>query len=168
MKGEIGRCPDNPFADPAPHKTVKVQYKDMEADIDEEIAPLILELWKRDLITINSCQGHFEEPTWIQFMSFIDAIDFINLIAKYPSKKELKITKFWDTLYGHIFGYGEGDNWEYSIYPMNWNIEETLINNDEIIEKCVGKTDINFQVSIRFPQKDLPEIMQRLVSAAGK
>ena len=46
------------------HKTVQVKYKDMIAEIDEEIAPLILEIWKADINTDNSCQANPDED-WI-------------------------------------------------------------------------------------------------------
>ena len=36
------------------HKTVRVRWEDLDAQIDEEIAPLILALWKASLLTMMS------------------------------------------------------------------------------------------------------------------
>lgn len=42
------------------HTTTHIQYKDMEADVDEKVAPLVLALWKRGIETLFSCQDYGE------------------------------------------------------------------------------------------------------------
>ena len=49
------------------HQTTHIKYGALEADIDIEIAPLILELWKGDMYTIASCQSNADNDIWIKF-----------------------------------------------------------------------------------------------------
>lgn len=62
------------------HPQASVRVGDWQADVDEELAPLITELWQAGWETIRSCQEHVSGLVWIQFawpdegMSFLDAV----------------------------------------------------------------------------------------------
>ena len=55
------------------HRQIRVKYGDLEGDVDEELAPLILELWKADMETFSSCQDAGESlidlPTHLPHMA---------------------------------------------------------------------------------------------------
>lgn len=131
------------------HKTVRVRYGSMDAPIDIMIAPLIKELWKRDILTMNSCQENKPGIIWIQFISPGDAIHFLDLAGQIPSKKDLKTYKFWDTMYGRMTHAGGFAQWEYDCWVQNVGEKNHCI-------------DFRMAISIRFPQTDLPEIMERI------
>lgn len=129
------------------HKTVRVRCNGMDAQVDVMIAPLINKLWYHGIFTTNSCQENKPGIIWIQFMTPDDAIGFLNVVARIPTKKQLKDYTFFDTMYGRISREGVFGSWEYDI-----TIENTGENT--------GKIDFNFLVAIRFPQTDLPAIMK--------
>src|SRR6266540_6661346 len=54
------------------HKQAHIQHGEIEADVDERIAPLIVELWRAGVTTRMSCQefGEYDGPpsgVWIVF-----------------------------------------------------------------------------------------------------
>lgn len=127
------------------HKTIRVRVGDMDASIDEMLAPLIKRLWQCGILTTNCCQENKIGISWIEFMTPGDATDFLNVVADIPSKRDLKNYNFWDTLYGRMSRCGGFGEWEYSI------------NTDNIGEKR-GDICFNFTIGIRFPQTDIPAI----------
>jgi len=70
------------------HKTVHVQHGGEAAEIDELIAPLILELWKAEIPTCQSCQdspcgsGFF----WLQFDEQGALERFLNMVALFTKE----------------------------------------------------------------------------------
>ena len=79
------------------HKTVHVKVGLFEAEIDEEIAPLIEEIWKAGMGTTNSCQENQPDVAWIEFYSSIDAAEFLDVVAGEYSDE-------FDSLYNRIRG----------------------------------------------------------------
>lgn len=152
------------------HKQVKVEWNGMTADVDEGIAPLILALWRAGINTFNSCQENSPGVAWVEFVSAQDACEFLNLVAVYPSEDELRIVNdrtyvgdvpFWETLYWRATSPGESGAWTYDVHPMNYGVEEDVIN-DEVVSTKVGPSDFDFSVSIRFPTTDMALILERL------
>jgi len=72
------------------HKQVRIRHGEMEADVDEEIAPLILELWRAGVETISSCQNYLGFGVWI-IVSAASAAAFDRLLRGYrrPHKRKL-------------------------------------------------------------------------------
>jgi hypothetical protein len=141
----------------------------MTAEVDEELAPLILALWKRNIHTRNSCQENFPGIAWIEFPTTFDAKDFLDLVAVYP-KEEIRVANaqlpvqyvpFCEALYWRITNCGSVGDWQYDVHPHNWNVEEAIVN-DEVVETCVGPSDFDFAVSIRFPRTDLPVVLEQV------
>lgn len=129
------------------HKTVRVRCNGLDAPIDTMIAPLIKRLWQCGIYTWNSCQENKPGIIWIQFTNAWCAEQFMNVVAHIPTKKELKIFEFWDTMYGRMTRLGGFGQWEY----------DCLIEN---MGEKHGEAKFNVAVSIRFPQTDLPSIME--------
>src|SRR5262245_30555937 len=88
------------------HRQVPVAWQGREEEVDEELAPLLLALWKAGIDTCNSCQENRPGVVWIEFPTSLDAQAFLNLVAQYPSEDEA------GTLYGRIMWYAGDQDWE--------------------------------------------------------
>lgn len=154
------------------HRQVRVAWRDREADVDEGLAPLILALWKLDVDTLMSCQENRPGVAWLCFPTAYDAETFLNAVAVHPEEQadggqeEVAGTPLWATLYGRAAGYGSDGDWEYAVHPTNYGVIEE-VENDELIETCIGPSDFGFSVSVRMPVADLPEVRERVERAAA-
>jgi hypothetical protein len=119
----------------------------MDARIDEMLAPLIKRLWQNGILTCNSCQENRPGIAWIQFASPFDAMNFLNVVATLPSKKDFKNYRFRGIMYDRMTCEGQFGEWEYKCHVRNEREHE-------------GQADFNFAISVRFPLTDLPAIMR--------
>jgi hypothetical protein len=142
------------------HKQVRITWGNRTTEVDEELGPLILALWKLGIDTVNSCQENRPGITWIEFLTPVDAAEFLDLVAVHPDEDP----SYEETPYDRIVGFGEEGDWEYALHPQNWAVDEEVID-DEVIEHSTGPADFNFFVSIRFPKTDLPWILARVSEA---
>jgi len=143
------------------HKTVRVQIGSFEADIDAEIAPLIEEMWKAGIATMNSCQENEPEIVWLEFLTAIDAADFLDIVAgsysDEPDSLYNRIRLEWETETGPVKG-----AWRYDLNPADMSVDQRLLGDGSIDEKQIGPPDFIFHVSIRFPCSDVTALVQRL------
>ncbi|HJM33410.1 MAG: hypothetical protein QF868_05565 [Candidatus Marinimicrobia bacterium] len=104
------------------HDTVLVEYGGLNAQIDKEIAPLILETWKADIQTIFSCQEDFDLPShaYIQFPDIYEAEEFLKISFNNDDSLRLRISQNYPE---HIWFY---KTWPI-IFPNNDKNEETII-----------------------------------------
>lgn len=147
------------------HEQVHISLEDDEADVDKEMAPIILECWKNDIWTLLSCQENHPGVAWIEFLSPYCASKFMDIVAnKYESKlKSLynRIAGNWDSISEEL------EKWEYNILPFDFNLTQTPDENDEYLnETHTGKPEFGFSVSIRFPRSDMKTILRRLRKAS--
>src|SRR5215469_241505 len=154
----------------ATHQQARVAWQGREAEVDEELAPLIQALWKAGIDTLLSCQENRPGVAWICFPTARDAKNFLDAVAVYPDRKDLRTVggrlyvgdvPFWETLYGRITGCGTDGDWQYDVNVDNWGVDEDLVNG-EVVQTCIGPADFEFSVSVRFPRTDLPLILDRL------
>lgn len=141
------------------HRTVNVRVGDMQAEIDEEIAPLIRELWKAGIDTSNSCQETRPGIVWIEFATAEDAARFLNVVAEYEEGAE--------GLYARITGRWGGCEhssppWEYDALPEDLGLVEAFLDDDEIDEWHEGEVEFRFSMSVRFPRSDFPAVLARM------
>lgn len=135
--------------------------------VDKGIAKLLKLIWNKGIKTVNSCEENKPGVIWIQFASMNDLTKFLNKIARYPKGRG---SNFWNTMYGRMMKVSnEKENWKYDlVLPTNYGVKEELIKNSksdsgyEVIEQFTGKHDIDFNPSLRFPKKDLAEIIRNL------
>jgi hypothetical protein len=118
------------------HETTLVKWKDMSADIDCKIAPLILNLWKLGFYTTNSCEENQPGIIWIEFINVAQGKVFLNLIARASKNLYENITGFWD----------HEDNWQYDVNVDDWRFDVS------------SQPKIDFLLSVRFPIKHLKEV----------
>ncbi len=141
------------------HRTVRVSVGEMEADIDEEIVPLVRELWRAGIETVNSCQENRPGIIWIQFATTDDAANFLDIVAEYEEGE--------DTLYNRAMGRWDGgefpaSDWDYAALPEDRGLVEGFTEDDEVEEWHEGLTDAFFSVSVRFPRSDFPAVLARM------
>lgn len=142
------------------HRTVKVQVGGMEAEIDEEIAPLIRELWKAGIDTLNCCQENRPGIIWVQFATAEDTAAFLDIVAEYDEEP--------DGLYARITGRWDGCEhspppWDYHALPEDLALVEADPDDDEGEEWHQGEPDFLFLMSVRFPRNDYPAVLARMV-----
>lgn len=136
------------------HKQINIQYGEMAAEVDEGIAPLILEMWKADIMTFMLCENNGDEYNnlgdvmWVLIDEF-DVSPFLNCIF---GKRER------DGLYYRAKMETESeDDWMYDIMIDDLSL---VIRDDEV--DYDGPPDMGFRVSIRFPVSDYPEVLRRM------
>lgn len=132
------------------HKTKLVKCNGNEAEIDLLIAPLIKELWKRNIDTLNSCENNVPENfVWIQFMTSFDAELFLNIV-----------TRNLPNIFERSTNCSEEDNdWRYSVFPNDIN-SHFEIDDDDCAELVIdGDPKFILSVSVRFPQSDLKSVI---------
>jgi hypothetical protein len=123
------------------HKEVRVQWDDLDTEIDEQIAPLILELWKAGLMTLMSCQDNPEGWVWVQFPLVLFAEAFMDLMEKESGIPLFDLRR----------------RWKYDIYPVT--LPEALF--DDYPEALMPNgPSLRFTVSVRFPKADLPTVLE--------
>jgi hypothetical protein len=66
------------------HPQTTIRHEWREAEVDVEIAPLILALWRLGLDTVNSCQNNHGR-VWIEFGSVEDGECFLDTILSYDT-----------------------------------------------------------------------------------
>jgi hypothetical protein len=143
---------------------------DRSAEVDEEIAPLVLELWKANIDTSSCCQDAGEAladlPThfphlrsrvesdlgraYIDFPSPEDACLFMEAVANSGPR---------DAFYERMVHWCSPGAWSKTISLDDWGIEE----GEELAPD--GTRLSRFEphlVQISFPRSDIPEIIERL------
>jgi len=144
------------------HQETLLQVGDRQASIDLGIAPLIEEIWKAGIETLNSCEENRPGIIWIDFYSSDDATRFVNIVACYEEGTHClynRIVQYWsanDEQTDDLF-------WTYDIYPADLHLDQVVNEEDKSVEVShQGLPWIEFSLSVRFPQKDYPVLLKRM------
>jgi hypothetical protein len=147
------------------HKQVPIAWEGRYAEVDEDLAPLILSLWKVGIDTSNSCQENLHDFAWVEFPTMVDAMKFVDLVAVFPDEGEVYTlsdhlfvgdASLWELSLGSFTGCGGDRHRQYGVNVHNRGVEE------EVVRTCVGPSDFEFPVPIHFRREDLPLILERL------
>lgn len=77
----FGKFTPNEFGGHSRHRQVRVTVGNRSADIDARLAPLITELWRRDIDTYQSCEDELvTRKVWIGLSTHLDAERFLHAI----------------------------------------------------------------------------------------
>ena len=140
------------------HKTVRVQYGDLEADIDVKMAPLILECWKAGVRTSYCCQSNPCNWAYISFETSYDFRKFVDLIIKFDSARK--------SLYCRVIGLAKAHNWIYNFNVVDYNCdrwydkEAGVAHLDQLDADKGIETDISS--CVRFYKTDLPILTEAM------
>ena len=131
------------------HPQVRIEHGSWSADVDEEIAPLILACWRAGIDTDNSCQENRPGIAWVEFPTAADAEHFTtNVVCD------------MDALYWRAFPNDDGEiHWEWAAVPED--LGEELDEATDEIER-IGPPDIRIVVGVRFPRSDIPLLTEKL------
>jgi hypothetical protein len=151
---------------PTLHPQTRIEHEGFAAEVDEEIAPLILELWRAGIETALSCQDNERglgecRRVWIQFRNGWDAEHFLSVAAD-------RYDDGLDSLYNRVVGGWEPEDdwqafrqlraWSYSVRADDRNVTRT----DDGEDLPVGPPDVGLAVSVRFPFTDYGEVLARV------
>jgi hypothetical protein len=146
---------------PRLHEAKLIKFGDQEAEIDEEIADLVLNFWKLGLRTSNSCQDNVPKGfVWIEFCSVCDAEVFLSLVAEYSEEYGSvydRMTRAW--------GDRTALDWQYNTDLTDFGVDLEYPNDDEFVPRFTGKHDLRFSMSVRFPRQDLEFVKKRISTA---
>jgi hypothetical protein len=156
------------------HKTKFIKFGDNQAYVDANIADLVLNLWKLDLLTCNSCQDNPKGFVWIEFTSAYTAEEFLNLVAQYNDDDR-------DSIYQRIlhdcdewnkqtetWG-GLPTDWKYDIHLDDFGRDPVIDDkNEHLSYTFTGKHMFNFSVSVRFPHRDVPFVKAQIKKAVAQ
>lgn len=141
------------------HRKKNVNYDENEIEIDIELAPLISELWKRNINTMKSCQEINPGIAWIEFISGMDAEIFLNIVAQEVSEKS-------NSMYQRIIGMDNCKNhWEYDTHAFDTSMYLETDKNNKTTAHHTGKPRFIFPVSIYFPKSDIKKILKLIKTA---
>lgn len=146
------------------HKQKYIEYKGNSAEVDEGIADLILSCWKVGANIYLSCDNDVLK-NWIglMFQTSADAEIFLNAAAGEFNEEEddslyTRIRQAWSRV-----GRSNKNNWKYSIVLDDFSVTQTESEDEGFVEETAEKhRDFVFSVSVRFPKKDLKQVMVNL------
>ncbi len=151
------------------HPQVRIEHDGFSAEVDEGIADLLLNLWRLEFFTFNSCQDNFGK-VWIEFADAINAGEFLSIAAG-------EFDEDIDSLYNRVVDGWQPDEeadyedfrdnraWLYKVMAHDLNVRiEVDEENHEISDTSVGPPAIYLSVSVRFPRSDLPEVERRILA----
>ena len=144
------------------HKQVRIEGYGQEADVDEGIAPLIMEMWRCGITTLMSCQEGAHGFVWLDVYNAEEAEKFMDIVGEYDPEE--------NSLYHRMVGRDSGNpnNWKYNTRPDDCHLVEDVDEADYIHESHLGQPVFTFSLSIWFPPADLPIVLGRLVAHGKK
>jgi hypothetical protein len=146
------------------HPQELVIVGEMEAEIDVDIAPLIKLIWEYGLATSNCCQENHPGIVWIEFLTELDAVQFLNIVAGEFSNE-------MDSLYNRIRRKWEPEDveslgwWKFEAFLRDDSVMVSFDDDGNIDETPFGNIDFQFSISVRFPRTDLEIATQRMMDA---
>jgi hypothetical protein len=163
------------------HPQVGISHGDFQAEVDAEIAPLILALWRIECWTVLSCQDNFGR-VWISFANGGGAERFLTIVADRYDEDEGSLYQRIVSSYGESIAavraalkehypdlpeeddavFGRADDWWYSV-----GVNDLAIPDDDAPPADPPPADLTFAVSVRFPKSDYDEVLRR-VEALGE
>jgi hypothetical protein len=152
------------ITDEPTHPQVHIRHGDQEADIDEELVPLILELWKAGLVTESSCQEDLDGRVYIHFGAAGDAERFLNIVARDADES-------LESIYNRIAVWDEPEEWEafrtdrmwhFAAGARDWGAFQEEDAQGKLVVRRTGPVDFYFSVAAMFPRSDLAEVTERM------
>jgi len=161
---------DNRTPDTRPRKPnlTVVQHGDWTAHVHPAMAPLMIEIWKAGIVTIDSQPETRIGWIELEFMTPRDARKFLNLVARYdvdPFGIYNRIRGDWvaNDTEQEVHG-----RWEFGLHPCDIAIEQDETDENGADERTTGPVDFQFAVSIAFPISDVPMLVKRLREYNGR
>lgn len=151
------------------HPTVELEYQGETVEIDEDLAPLISEIWKAGIDTTDACQDVGEAVSQlVEHLPHTKALSERSLgRASIGFASEVDLCKFYDALansgprdafYVRMMHWAAPDAWEVKSQVVDdYDDEETKTPQRSLFY-------ISEKVTAEFPRTDIPEILRRMRS----
>ena len=149
------------------HPTVPVSFGAWSADIDAELGPVVLALWRAGIETVSACQDEGEswlafadQAPWFAAQSRAHAgrayVDFANLDAVTRFLDVVANAGRRDEMYRRMSSPATPDAWEVRV-----TFYDALVTQDAV-DWTNPSTFAAGVVRVRFPRSDIAEIAARL------
>jgi hypothetical protein len=155
------------------HKQVSIKHGHREAEIDAAIAPLLLELWKAGIETVQSCECHAATgKIWIEFRSAEDAERFLDVVARRQTSPE---SIYQRTSHWH-FGMYESFSWSRNLRINPREERERLAWEFQVRseDSTLGGEEDTYEwptfrlhTSVLFPRDDVEAVLDRMQEHNG-
>jgi hypothetical protein len=146
----------------APHPTRHVHVGDQSADIDQDIATLIEQIWQAGIRTAMSCQD-VQGAVWVEFETAGDLAAFLNAAGMYERGEGTLHSR----IDGRVPGPGEPSEtpWKYKVLVFDRALhgaEEVGPEGQPGLVWHAGPPDFAVLPSVYFPRSDLPAVLERM------
>ncbi|MFN2588772.1 MAG: hypothetical protein ABR613_11745 [Actinomycetota bacterium] len=149
------------------HPTVELEHHGETVEIDEELAPLITEIWAAGIDTITSCQDVGEAlADLIKIRPHLDrdlqgraAIDFVSPDGLLDFFEAIANSGPRGALYVRMVHWAAPDAWYVRWQPDDLGIEET---RDDGGVQPSSQFGLSPWVHLEFPRSDVPELTRRM------
>ena len=154
------------------HPTVPVAFGAWSADIDEEVAPVVLALWRAGIETVSACQDEGEslvafadQAPWFAAQTRAYAgrayVDFAELDAVARFLDAVANAGPRDELYQRMSSPATPEAWEVRV-----TFYDALTTQDSV-DWANPSTFAAGVLRVRFPRRDIAAIAERLGEAAN-
>src|SRR5262249_41909334 len=116
------------------HTQVPVHWDGRSAEVDEDLAPLILALWQAGISTNACCQEGQPGRAWIEFTTAQDALLFLKMVS---GARNVEDVPWEDALETYFHASVTEGSWEYTI-----------------------PSSLDSEGSVWFPRAELPRILE--------
>ena len=143
------------------HPTVPVSHGELSADIDVEIAPLILACWTLGIQTVHSCQD-FRGCASITFENEVAAHKFVGHLDRFHEPEDSRYASGRPFPWFDVFELRyKGHEWPEAFsrldkYPKVWKWIPDFYMEPPL------------RIHVQFPREDLPAVMKCFVEQAQK
>lgn len=155
------------------HEQTLISHGELEAEVDAELAEMILALWQLGVTTEYSCQGGRgpEDKSYILFATPEDATRFAHAL-ELPFDREMDSLSN-RALQRHLPNYDEDEEeaWRWTL-EERWDWEISPWSEYHFAGRPDPPAGTPFagrlRVTVRFPYKDLAEVSERIKRAVDR
>lgn len=139
------------------HRQVHIALGELSAEVDERLAPLILELWRAGIKTALSCQQHLTSKAWIAFTTADDAKRFLDIICSGDvrhrawARRESWYFGAWDKTATSLPEPHTG-------HPAGWEFHVSPFDDD----RTGDRPSFRLVINVLLPRRDVKIVLQRL------
>ncbi len=133
------------------HRQVSIAHGEWSAEVDERIAPLILECWRAGWPTSRSCQHHGpSRKAWIEFDHADGAGAFLSVVAADAPRSLVERMHWCFNCFSRQSGVLIGDA------AGAWELHAQVLGTENATE------GLGISVSVLFPRRDLSRALKHM------
>lgn len=143
------------------HETVWIENEGRGAEIDRDIADLVLAMWQTGIHTTGSCQGDELNLPGFSFPTMEDAEAFINTVVTEFDESANFHGGGPDTLWVRAYRptcCRFKDRWQLCAGVADDNFVDYLDEDNNYRVKSLGRPAARISISVKFPFGDLPAV----------